>query len=143
MKRLFFFCFLFLIIYLPFYFFSPKKVLAPSLPPNQPTFPKNAPSYFQKLHYKATESRAFALKNGLSARFSFLIDMGLPAGKKRFFLYDHRKDTVLEAGLVSHGSCRSRFLAKPLFSNIPESGCSALGRYKVGYRYQGNFWQSL
>jgi hypothetical protein len=104
---------------------------------------KEEAPYFRHLQNKAAVSRSFALQNGLSTSFSFLIDMNLPGGKNRFFIYEHQKDTILYAGLVSHGSCRNPFLDKPIFSNVPESGCSSLGRYKVGYAYQGSFGKAF
>ncbi|GGB13789.1 hypothetical protein GCM10011511_41890 [Puia dinghuensis] len=65
--------------------------------------------------------------------------MRLPSGKNRFFVYDLRRDSVLMAGLVAHGSGGSNFSAEPVFSNVDGSGCSSLGRYRVGYKYQGRF----
>jgi len=54
-------------------------------------------------------------------------------------MYD---DTILMAGLVAHGCGAARFSLTPLFSNLNSSGCTSLGRYRIGYRYQGQFGPS-
>jgi hypothetical protein len=69
--------------------------------------------------------------------------MSLPSGKKRFFIYDMKRDSIVNAGLVAHGSCRTRFLEEATFSNVPECGCSSLGKYKIGYTYDGQFGEAF
>lgn len=85
------------------------------------------------------EGQAYAKSKAFSADYQFLIDMSLPSGKKRFFVYSALTDSVVYAGLVAHGSCRTGFLPAPQFSNVPECGCSSLGKYKVDDSYQGQF----
>jgi len=93
----------------------------------------------QQLKRKAAAGKIFAARYGLSLHYVFLLDMGLPSGKARFFIYDLQSDTMIAAGLVAHGSCNARFLEKPVFSNVPECGCSSVGRYKTGHAYEGRF----
>lgn len=97
----------------------------------------------QRLRQKAALVRQFALQNGLSNHYAFLIDMGLPSGKKRFFVYDFIKDKSVCVGLVAHGSCNTDFLQEPNFSDKPQCGCTAIGRYKVGYSYEGRFGKAF
>ncbi len=97
---------------------------------------------FVKLQLKATAARAFCKARKLSGGVCFLIDMSLPSGRKRFFVYDLQKDTILTAGLVAHGSCHTQYLEAARFSNTVESGCSAAGKYKVGSAYGGRFGKS-
>lgn len=97
----------------------------------------------QRLKQKAALSRQFALQNGLSSHYVFLIDMRLPSGKKRFFVYDFTKDSLIITGLVAHGSCNTSYMAEPAFSNALNSGCSSLGRFKVGGAYQGRFGKAF
>ncbi len=68
-----------------------------------------------------------------------LVDMSVGSGKNRFFVYDLDKDSVILAGLVAHGSCDAGFQLAPGFSNTPNSGCSSLGKYKIGNHYKGKF----
>ena len=92
-----------------------------------------------RLRQKAAEQRAYFAAHGFSPTICFLVDMRLPSGRNRFFVYDLVRDSVLAAGLVAHGSGGQYFSAEPVFSNVEGSGCSSLGRYRVGYRYAGHF----
>ena len=85
----------------------------------------------------------YAIQNDLSTEYCFLVDMSLPSGRNRFFIYDLKKNTVINSGLVSHGSCNETFLARPRFSNSTKSGCSSLGKYKVGEFYKGKYGKSF
>ena len=80
----------------------------------------------------------FAKENNYNSRYSFLVDMHLASGSKRFFIYDLKKDSVLDAGLVAHGS-GSDVGDSLHFSNVPESNCTSLGKYKIGNSYNGKF----
>lgn len=97
----------------------------------------------QQLRSKAAFARHFVLQKHFSGHYAFLIDMRLPSGRKRFFIYDLQRNSVLAAGLVAHGSCNNRFLKTAKFSNTPGCGCTALGKYKVGGVYQGQFGKSF
>src|SRR5688572_16448516 len=45
--------------------------------------------------------KSYALQNDLSTEYCFLVDMSLPSGRNRFFIYDLKKNSVVYAGLVS------------------------------------------
>jgi len=85
----------------------------------------------------------YAIQNDLSTDYCFLVDMSLPSGRNRIFIYDLKKNSMIQAGLVSHGSCNETFLARPRFSNATKSGCSSLGKYKVGEFYKGKYGKSF
>ena len=85
----------------------------------------------------------YAIQNNLSTEYCFLVDMSLPSGRNRFFIYDLKKNTIINSGLVSHGSCNETFLARPRFSNESKSGCSSLGKFKVGEFYTGKYGKSF
>jgi L,D-transpeptidase catalytic domain len=85
----------------------------------------------------------YAAENGFSTKYCFLADMNLPSGRKRFFVYDLEKNSVVYSGLVAHGSCNTTFLSRPRFSNAPNCGCSSLGKYKVGEFYHGQYGKSF
>lgn len=73
-------------------------------------------------------------------KIAFLIDMKVPSGKNRFFVYDLEKNQVIDQGLVAHGSGSETGIKGMLrFSNTPNSNCTALGRYSVGKTYKGIF----
>ena len=92
-----------------------------------------------RLKWRADSLETFAKANGLSTDFCFLLDMSIPSGKNRFFVYDLKKDSVVSEGLVAHGSCDAGFRSEPEFSNRVNSGCSCTGRFRIGTAYQGQF----
>ena len=92
------------------------------------------------LAYKINE---FAALNGYSTKLCFLVDMSLPSGRNRFFVYDLEKGSIVSSGLVAHGSCNQTFLSHPRFSNARDCGCTSLGKYKVGEFYNGLYGKSF
>ena len=88
---------------------------------------------------KSVEAFSFLKKNEYNQTVCFFIDMTLPSGQNRFFVYDIVKDTIRNSGLVTHGRCDQMWLEGRKYSNEPGCGCSSLGKYKVGYSYNGTF----
>jgi hypothetical protein len=91
-----------------------------------------------QLQKKAAGLKKFAVTIDGGTRYCFLIDMSLPSGSNRFFVYDMQRDTVAAAGLVTHGYGNST-ATDISFSNTPGSNSSSLGRYRIGVAYQGKF----
>jgi len=85
----------------------------------------------------------YAIENGYSTQYCFLVDMSIPSGKKRFFVYDLETNSVVYSGLCAHGSCNKQFLDRAKFSNATNCGCSSLGKYKVGEFYRGKYGKSF
>lgn len=94
---------------------------------------------FKKLQNYNSKTKSYCKRRGFNTTVCFFIDMSLPSGKNRFFVYNLQQDSIISSGLVAHGSCNSTFLNDPMFSNTPGSGCSSLGRYKVSLKYNGRF----
>lgn len=88
---------------------------------------------------KAAICRPWLKTHSFNSAFCFMVDMRMPSGKARFFVYDLHKDAVVLAGLVAHGNGSMGFSATPTFSNINGSGCTSLGKYRIGHPYQGQF----
>lgn len=91
------------------------------------------------LQERSAAALAYAKVHHLDQRICFLVDMHLASGNNRFFVYDMQKDSLLHAGLVAHGNCYQRWLEGRRYSNQVESGCTSLGRYRVGASYTGKF----
>ncbi|MEN2403136.1 murein L,D-transpeptidase catalytic domain-containing protein [Flavobacterium sp. MC2016-06] len=73
-------------------------------------------------------------------KIAFFIDMRISSGKNRFFVYDLKKDKIMDRGLVAHGSgSETEFEGELKFSNVNNSLCTALGKYYIGYSYNGDF----
>lgn len=87
----------------------------------------------------AGKIKPFAKANGYCEEYCFLIDMKIPSGKKRFFVYDLVKDTILHSGLVTHGGGSQTSTDVLTFNNIPNANATSLGKYKIGTEYSGRF----
>jgi hypothetical protein len=65
--------------------------------------------------------------------------MGMHSGLPRLWLWDFNAGKVIAEGLVSHGCCDNPWgeddsKESPIFSNVPDSHCSSLGKYLLGKR---------
>lgn len=103
---------------------------------------KETPATLEKAHQKALAARSYAKHKGFSTTTCFLVEMGLPSGSNRFFIYDLVKDSITGRGLVTHGNCFQSWLDGRKYSNTVGSGCTSLGRYKVGGHYVGKWGYS-
>lgn len=73
-------------------------------------------------------------------KVAFFINMKLPSGKNRFFVYDLENNKILDQGLVAHGSgSETGIKGKLKFSNTPNSLSTSLGKYSIGNYYNGKF----
>ncbi|MFM2327784.1 MAG: hypothetical protein RIR31_1986 [Bacteroidota bacterium] len=91
-----------------------------------------------RLKQKANGIALYAKNNGYNTRYCFMVDMKIESGKKRFFVYNLKKDSVELSGLVTHGSGKTQSNGIQ-FSNAEGSLCSSVGKYKVGSSYVGKF----
>jgi hypothetical protein len=94
---------------------------------------------FEKARAKAADARRFVAQKGYNDVICFLIDMSLPSGQNRFFIYDLKKDTLKNSGLVTHGRCNQGWLEGRKYGNTVGCGCTSLGKYKIGHSYNGRF----
>ena len=94
-----------------------------------------------RLKLQAEALKPYLLANNYNADYCFLVDMSIPSGKKRFFIYNLKTEEVIQSSLVSHGlGSRINGSDEDLqFSNDPSSLQTSLGKYKVGASYNGNF----
>ncbi len=93
---------------------------------------------------RAIEAYEYCKEEGLNTEFCVLVDMNIHSGKYRLFVYDFGIDSIVSAGLCSHGCCDNEWgedetKSNPAFSNIPESHCSSIGKYKIGKRGWSNW----
>lgn len=88
----------------------------------------------QRLREKAQAAKAYCSKNGYNTNYCFLVDFSLHSGKRRFFVWDMKGDSIKYASLCAHGYGKNSTVSKPVFSNVEGSYCSSLGKYKVGIR---------
>ncbi len=122
--------------------FSHTGVLQRTLAINGPkitTAYVRSPVTDEKLKGKAMEAKEFVKNAGYNQQVCFFIDMSLPSGQNRFFVYHFGKDSVINTGVVTHGRCNEQWLEGRKYGNTVGCGCTSLGKYKIGYSYQGRF----
>jgi L,D-transpeptidase catalytic domain len=100
---------------------------------------KSAELFLKKMQLKADDAKSFAQQKGFNQTICFMVDMSLPSGRDRLFVYDLIKDTIRNAGLVTHGRCNQYWLDGRKYGNTIGCGCTSLGKYKIGHSYQGRF----
>jgi hypothetical protein len=126
-----------ILILLPFLLVSCNK--PPSKEGDSPDSPKKIAVRKPKVSAeRMSQALAYAKAKNYNTRVAFLTDMSLRSGKKRFFVVNLDSFTILHSGLVTHGHCK-KYMGKPGFSNVSGSNCTSLGRYKIGYKYDGRF----
>ena len=90
---------------------------------------------------KAIKAKQFCIENELNQQICLLIDFSIHSGKNRLFIYDFNLDSIIGKALCTHGFCDNLALKDTTikFSNVPESYCSSLGKYKIGKRGYSSF----
>jgi hypothetical protein len=91
------------------------------------------------LQKRVGELKKYIIHNGFNDSICFVINMAIPSGKPRFFVYNIKKDTTIKQGLVAHGSGSITNKGAFVFNNTPNSLASARGKYKIGVAYNGQF----
>jgi hypothetical protein len=98
------------------------------------------------LEIERINNRVSEIRNMISidpkynTKIAFFVDMRIPSGKNRFFVYDLVNNKIIDQGLVAHGSGSETGVRGSLkFSNTPDSNCTALGRYVIEKCYSGIF----
>jgi hypothetical protein len=94
-----------------------------------------------RLKQQAAAIKSYAQANNYNTEYCFLVDMSLPSGKNRFFVYNIKKDVLEMASLVSHGfgSTVKGSEDELIFSNNHYSFKTSLGKYKIGSSYNGTY----
>lgn len=103
---------------------------------------KQSSEWINKMKIKIDEAKVFVKRKGYNDKTCFLIDMSLPSGQSRFFVYDLKKDSLINKQLVAHGNCFEYWLEGRRYSNAVGSGCTSLGKYRIGNSYIGKFGYS-
>ncbi len=92
-----------------------------------------------KTRLKAQEALTFCKTKKFNQDFCILMDMSLHSGVNRLVVWDFKKDTIDHTCLVGHGSGDNPWnndfsKENPKFSNVENSHCSSLGKYRIGER---------
>jgi len=105
---------------------------------------ENQDRYHLKIEKKSREALSYINSNNYNNKFCLLADFSIPSGKNRLFVWSFDSSKVILESLVSHGSGPSQWSSdyskeKPTFSNVVDSHCSSLGKYKIGKRGWSNW----
>jgi hypothetical protein len=87
----------------------------------------------------AATLKAYLSEKSYNKEFCFLVDMKIPSGRNRFFVYSLSGDSIITSGLTTHGSGSQTETAALSFSNKEGSNATSLGKYKIGEKYSGKF----
>ncbi len=103
-----------------------------------------APLLFNVVLHQKTDSLRQHLpgwlqRRGYNTRQVLVAHLGLHSGLPRMVLMNVADGSWADSGLVAHGSGPEIFAEKPTFSNVPNSHCSSLGKYRIGAAYKGRF----
>jgi len=97
-----------------------------------------------KIAAKAKIAYEYCTTENLNTDYCILVDMNTHSGKNRLFIWDFSTNSIIKTGLCSHGCCDSIWgedetKENPQFSNVHESHCSSLGKYRIGKRGYSNW----
>jgi hypothetical protein len=87
-----------------------------------------------KFEQRVADALRYSKANKMNTSYCILVDMSLPSGKNRLFVYDFKKEKIIIEGLCAHGSGGGSTPFKTFFSNKVNSNCTSLGKYKLGQR---------
>lgn len=89
------------------------------------------------LENRAKEAYDYAKAHDMDLEHAVLIDFSRHSGKNRFFVWNFKENKPEIESLVAHGYGNKGFESSNqqiVFSNVPNSYASSLGKYKLGIR---------
>lgn len=94
-----------------------------------------------RLKDQAAAIKEYAGSKNFNTDICFLVDMSVPSGKNRFFVYNLKTGVVENESLVAHGfgSTVKGSDNELIFSNNAYSFKTSLGKYKIGKSYTGKY----
>ena len=92
--------------------------------------------YESRKHYERIEDRAeqafrYAKRKGMSTNYCVLVDYSIPSGSPRVFVWSFNERKVVYKGYAMHGPGKGSTDRTPVFSNVPGSHCSSVGKFEV------------
>lgn len=83
------------------------------------------------LEGRAQKALRYAVRKGLDENYCLLLDYGIESGKPRLFVWSFGENRVVYSAHAMHGPGKGSTDGMPVFSNVPGSGCSSVGRFEV------------
>lgn len=129
MKKIFFVLFFILLAFVAYQFIYKKESAVPVVVTNN-----RINSHVNEIKKIISNSTKY------NKEVAFFIDMKIPSGKNRFFVYDLKGNKIIDKGIVAHGSgSETGIQGKLKFSNVENSLSTSLGSYYIGNYYTGKF----
>ena len=88
-----------------------------------------------RIEERAEQAFRYARRNRLSTNYCVFVDYGIPSGIPRVFVWSFDERKVVYRGYAMHGPGKGSTARKPVFSNVPGSHCSSLGKFEVTRRH--------
>ena len=91
-------------------------------------------SRYAELEFRAEKALQYAHRKGLSENYCLFLDYSIPSGSPRLFVWSFNDNRVVYSGYAMHGPGKGSTDERPVFSNVPGSHCSSVGRFEVTRR---------
>ena len=88
-------------------------------------------SRYADLEFRAGKALQYAHRKGLNENYCIFLDYGIPSGQPRLFVWSFAEGRVIYSGYAMHGPGKGSTDETPVFSNVPGSKCSSLGRFEM------------
>lgn len=88
-------------------------------------------SWYPEMELRAEKALQYAQRKGLNENYCLFLDYSIPSGTPRLFVWSFSEGRVVYSGHAMHGPGKGSTDETPVFSNVPGSNCSSVGRFEV------------
>lgn len=86
---------------------------------------------YESIEARAAQALKYAGRRGMSTNYCVFVDYGIPSGSPRLFVWSFAEGMIIYRGYAMHGPGKGSTAEMPVFSNVPGSHCSSLGKFEV------------
>ena len=86
---------------------------------------------YESIEARAAQALKYAGRRGMSTNYCVFVDYGIPSGSPRLFVWSFAEGMIIYRGYAMHGPGKGSTAETPVFSNVPGSHCSSLGKFEV------------
>ena len=88
-------------------------------------------SRYAEMETRAEKALQYAHRKRLNENYCIFLDYSIPSGKPRLFVWSFAEGRVVYSGHAMHGPGKGSTDETPVFSNVPGSHCSSIGRFEM------------
>ena len=96
---------------------------------------REAGSRVERIEDRADMAYRYAKRKGMSTNYCVFVDYSIPSGSPRVFVWPFAEQKVVYRGHAMHGPGKGSTAETPVFSNVPGSHCSSVGKFEVTRRH--------